>query len=275
MEIITQEFETSIVDGLGRIISQTSSSARILRELLGKQVLLEMAFIPGGIFKMGSPGRQGYPDEHPQHIVSMAPFWIGRQPITQEQWQRVIKKLPPCRFKGPRLPVDNVSWEDAQLFCSRLSKKTGRVYRLPAEAEWEIACRAGSESPFYFGETITTDLANYVGEHIYLAESKGIYRHTTTEAGCFPPNAFGLYDMHGNVWEWCADAWHDDYQGAPFDGSVWDAADKKTSRVLRGGCWHEIPGNCRSAVRLKANAEEREDFFGLRVALKMDFPQIP
>ena len=272
MEIITREFETPTIDGQGKTVSLTKSSARIFTEPLDKQVMLEMAFIPGGIYKMGSPGHQGYEDEHPQHVVSVASFWMGKQPITQAQWQAVIKKLPPCRFKGASLPVDNVSWDDATLFCSRLSKKTGRAYRLPAEAEWEYACRAGSASAFHFGETLTTDLANYVGEHIFLSEPKGIYRHVPTEAGCFPPNAFGLYDMHGNVWEWCADAWHEDYQGAPFNGSVWNAADKKAARVLRGGCWHEIPGNCRSAVRLKSEAGEREDFFGLRVALSMDFP---
>jgi formylglycine-generating enzyme required for sulfatase activity len=272
MEIITQQFETPTVDRQGNTVSLTKSSAKMLIEPLEKLVTLEMAFIPSGIFKMGSPGRQGYDDEHPQHIVSMAHFWIGKQPITQAQWQAVITKLPPCRFKGANLPVDNVSWDDAHLFCSRLSRKTGRAYRMPAEAEWEYACRAGSASAFHFGETLTTDLANYVGEHIFLSEPKGIYRHTTTEAGCFPPNAFGLYDMHGNLWEWCADAWHDDYQGAPFDGSAWNTGDKKAPRVLRGGCWHEIPGNCRSAMRLRADAGDREDFFGLRVALSMDLP---
>lgn len=270
MEIITQEFETPTVDREGKTVSLTKSSARIFKEPLEKQVFMEMAFIPGGIFQMGSPGRQGYEDEHPQHIVSIGAFWMGKQPVTQAQWLSVLKKLPPCRFKGAHLPVDNVSWDDALLFCSRLSKKTGRAYRLPAEAEWEYACRAGSASAFHFGETLTTDLANYVGEHIYLAEPKGIYRHTTTEAGCFPPNAFALYDMHGNVWEWCADAWHEDYQGAPFDGSVWNAADRQAPRVLRGGCWHEIPGNCRSAARLKSGPGEREDFFGLRLALGKD-----
>ena len=270
MEFITQKFETITVDGQGNPVNKFQSTARVFIEHLDQQILLEMVHIPGGIFRMGSPGRQGYEDEHPQHVVSVAPFWLGKQPVTQEQWQTVMKKLPPCRFKGSRLPVDNVSWDDARLFCIRLSRKTGHAYRLPAEAEWEYACRAGSTSPFHFGDTLTTDLANYVGEHIFLAEPKGIYRHVPTEAGSFPPNAFGLFDMHGNVWEWCADAWHDDYQGAPPNSSIWDSEDKKAPRVLRGGSWHEIPGNCRSATRLKMGAGEREDFFGLRVALQMD-----
>jgi formylglycine-generating enzyme required for sulfatase activity len=162
--------------------------------------------------------------------------------------------------------VDRVSWYDAREFCERLSERTGRVYRLPSEAEWEYACRARTTTPFYFGETITTDLANYVGEHIYRSEPKGIYRHETTEVGSFPPNAFGLYDMHGNVWEWCADAWHDNYVGAPADGSVWESR-SGSQRVLRGGCWHDPPGLCRSAARLKHVPHEGEDFFGFRVAL--------
>ncbi|MBN1877274.1 MAG: formylglycine-generating enzyme family protein, partial [Anaerolineae bacterium] len=116
------------------------------------------------------------------------------------------------------------------------------------------------------GPTLTTDLANYVGIHTYLDEPEGIYRHVTTDVGSFPPNAFGLYDMHGNVWEWCADAWHDDYMGAPTDGSVWEQT-SATYRVLRGGCWHDPPTLCRSAARLKYTPNDGEDYFGFRVAL--------
>ncbi len=270
MEFLSQEFETVRVDGQGNPVERIKSTAKVaIESLQGGQSKLEMVFIPGGIFKMGSPGRLGYEDEHPQHIVTVASFWLGNKPVTQEQWQAVMKKLPPCRFKEPRLPVENVSWDDASLFCKRLTKQTGHTYRLPSEAEWEYACRAGSNTPFHFGETLTTDLANYVGEHTFLNEPKGIYRHTTTEAGCFPPNGFGLYDMHGNVWEWCEDAWHDNYQGAPLDESAWLTADNQAARVLRGGSWHEIPGNCRSATRLKMESREREDLYGFRVALQI------
>jgi formylglycine-generating enzyme required for sulfatase activity len=154
-------------------------------------------------------------------------------------------------------------------FCTVLAARTGRPYRLPSEAEWEYACRAGSTTPFHFGPTLTTDLANYVGEHTFGSEPPGVYRHGSTDAGSFPPNEFGLHDMHGNVWEWCADMWSEDYNSAPADGSprVRRAERGIRRRVLRGGSWHETPGNCRSAVRLGLDASEGEDFVGFRVAL--------
>jgi len=174
--------------------------------------------------------------------------------------------LPPCRCRSDDLPVDRVSWHDAQAFCSRLSNLSGRAYRLPAEAEWEYACRAGTRTPFAFGETLTTDLANYVGEHIFRSEPKGSYRHVATKGGTFPPNAYGLGDMHGNVWEWCADDYHLNYLGAPSDGRPWYMA-RARERVLRGGCWHDPPWLCRSAARLAQPPGEAEDYFGFRVAL--------
>ncbi len=157
--------------------------------------------------------------------------------------------------------MDRVSWHDARRFCQRLSRLTGRDYRLPSEAEWEYACRGGTATPFCYGETITTDLVNYCGEHTFGLGPKGVYRHGTTDVGSFPPNAFGLYDMHGNVWEWCADAWHDDYSGAPVNGTPWEAAraaaraardaprmPRDAARVMRGGCWHDPPDLSRSAA---------------------------
>jgi len=181
----------------------------------------------------------------------------------------VMGSLPPCRGQGASRPVDRVSWHDAMSFCKRLAALTGRSYRLPSEAEWEYACRAETITPFSCGETLTTDLANYCGEHTFRSEPKGVYRHGTTDVGSFPPNTYGLYDMHGNVWEWCADAWHDDYVAAPVNAGAWTGAHDthNPARVLRGGCWHDPPGLCRSAARLKQDAREAEDFFGLRVAL--------
>jgi len=175
--------------------------------------------------------------------------------------------LPACRVKGEGRPVENVSWFDAQEFCRRLARQTRQPFRLPSEGEWEYACRAGSTTPFCFGETLTTDLANYCGDHVYGKGPKGIYRHEPTLMGAFPPNAFGLYDMHGNVWEWCADTWFDDYTGAPMDGSPNTGSAAHMLRVARGGSWHETPDHCRSAVRLKLDPKDKEDYFGFRIAL--------
>ena len=260
------EFEVVTVDSLGQITERQKHTATQFIENLDAGISLEMVVIPGGTFIMGSQIGHGYEDERPQHSVRIPSFLMGKYPVTQEQWQAVMEWTPPYRGRGARRPADGVSWHDAAGFCARLSAMTGRDYHLPSEAEWEYACRARTMTPFYFGETITTDLANYVGEYIYRSEPQGIYRHGTTEVGSFPPNAFGLYDMHGNVWEWCADTWRDNYVGAPVDGRAWESR-AGSERVLRGGCWHDTPGLCRSAARLKHIPTEGEDFFGFRVAL--------
>ncbi len=260
------EFETVAVNERGEIIARQPCRAQQFVEPLRGGVTLEMVAIPGGIFQMGSPGHTGYEDERPQHPVSLAPFFMGKYEVTQAQWQAVMGTSPAFRCVGPSLPVDRTSWNTARQFCTRLAQLTGRPYRLPSETEREYACRAHSSTPFYFGPTITTDLVNYVGNHLYAQEPQGIYRHVSTEGGSFPPNGFGLYDMHGNLWEWCADAWHDDYTGAPVDGSAWEERFTRF-RVLRGGSWHEPPAHCRSAVRLKFEASDGEDFVGFRVAL--------
>jgi formylglycine-generating enzyme required for sulfatase activity len=145
-----------------------------------------------------------------------------------------------------------------------LSQKTGREYRLPSEAEWEYACRGGTTTPFHFGETITTDLANYNGNYTYASEPKRKYLQETTDVGSFPPNAFGLYDMHGNVWEWCQDDWHDNYSNAPKDGSVWTSRSGNT-KLLRGGSWYVNPVHCRSASRNNGNLAYNYLNIGFRV----------
>jgi formylglycine-generating enzyme required for sulfatase activity len=156
--------------------------------------------------------------EKPQHQVTVQPFSMGKFQVTQVQWKAVATltkvnrdlKPEPSKFKGDNRPVEQVSWYDAIEFCDRLSRKTGKPYRLPSEAEWEYACRAGTTTPFHFGETITSELANYNANYTYGAGVKGIYREQTTPVGSFGvANSFGLYDMHGQVWEWCADHWHD------------------------------------------------------------------
>ncbi len=258
------EFETPTVNERGEIIARTRHTAEQFTEDLSNGVRLDMLIIPPGIFQMGSIPLQGNDDEQPRHLVTVKSFLMGRVPVTQGQWKAIMGKLPPCRFKGGKLPVERVSWEDAQKFCQRLSKKAGRNYHLPSEAQWEYACRAGTSTPFSFGGTLTTGLANFNGEHIFKHEPPGVYFHATNEAGKYPPNAFGLYDMHGNVWEWCADNWVDEYSSAPRDGSAYQNKDS-AYRVVRGGSWHEPPENCRSATRLRALLSDAEEFIGFRV----------
>ncbi|MCW5850132.1 MAG: formylglycine-generating enzyme family protein [Anaerolineae bacterium] len=261
----TVQFSTVTVNITGEVVEETTQSAQRFTEVLGPGLTLEMVLVPGGVYLMGSLGG-GDEDEHPQHRVTVAPFLLGQYPVSQAQWQALMGGNP-SRFKGPTRPVDNVSWRDARRFCERLSRRTGRHYDLPSEAQWEYACRAGSATPFAYGPTLTTDLANYNGEFTYRGGPRGVYRHVTTEAGSFPPNVFGLYDMHGNVWEWCADPWHASYAGAPSDSRVWTSGGDPKQRVARGGCWHDTPEVCRSATRLKYPLDEGDEILGFRVAL--------
>jgi formylglycine-generating enzyme required for sulfatase activity len=276
------------------VIKRLQRQAEYFVEDLGAGVELEMVLIPGGSFMMGSPENDKLElersnDEGPQHLVTIKPFCMGKYPITQNQWQAVTAlpqvnrklKSDPSRFKGANRPVESISWDEAVEFCDRLSRKTQREYRLPSEAEWEYACRAGTTTPFHFGETITTDLANYRGTDneglkwsgAYGRGPKGIYREETTPVGNFKvANAFGLFDMHGNVWEWCADHRHDDYEGAPNDGSAWVDEDRdendnrsQKKRVLRGGSWFYSPGNCRSADRLYVDPGDSDNVIGFRI----------
>jgi len=252
-------------------------------EDLSQQVSLEMAYIPSGKFQMGSPkdelDRSGR--ESPQHGVTVGEFFMGRFPVTQAQWKVVVGfpkvdrdlKPNPSRFKSKTedRPVERVSWWDAQEFCKRLSKRVGRSYRLPSEAEWEYACRAGTTTPFHFGETISSDVANYDARSAYGPGEIGQHRQETTAIDSFPPNDFGLCDMHGNVWEWCSDGWHKNYHGAPIDGSVWDASNDSGSRILRGGSWLYAPGRCRSAYRAYNSPARASYHLGFR--LVCDFPR--
>ena len=262
--MITIEFETPTLNAKGEILAWARHTAQQFTEVLGKAPGLDLLVIPSGLFQMGSPRHLGNPDEQPQHFVTIKSFLMSRFLVTQAQWKAVMGKLPPCRFKGEKLPVERVSWRDAQKFCEQLSKKTGRKYQLPSETQWAYACRAGTATPFSFGETITVDVANFNGEHTFAEEPRGFYRHTTTKGGTFPPNAFGLHDMHGNLWEWCADTWLADYTSSPRDQSSYQSKDNPF-RVARGGSWHEPPALCRSAARLQVLESETDEFTGFRV----------
>jgi len=251
-------------------------------EDLGFDIALEMIEIPGGRFAMGSAPneKESINNERPIHQVIVEPFCMGKYLITQEQWERVANSFPlvnkvleprPSTFKGgEHLPVEQVSWFDAVEFCDRLARETSRPYRLPSEAEWEYACRAGTATPFYFGETITADVVNY-NEHLtYNNYPEGVYTKETTPVMRFSPNAFGLYDMHGNLLEWCADNWHENYEGAPMDGSAW-LDNNNQFRVLRGGSWFSSPEKCRSAHRSSYYPDDRDWEYGFRVVCKSMF----
>jgi len=268
-------FEIVGVNAKGEQIKKESKQSQYFSEDLGNGITLEMVAIPGGTFLMGTEDEEierlvkkfnweGFRRERPQREVNVPPFFMGKYPITQTQWRAIASRTDlkvekdldfnPAYFKyrpdSDRRPVETVNWYDAIEFCARLSKLTGREYRLPSEAEWEYACRAGTTTPFYFGETITGELANYGGSYTYAGEPKAEFRQQTTPVGQFPPNAFGLYDMHGNVWEWCADTFQGNYDGAPRDGSVWIENRNDNGSPLRGGSWYDDPTFCRSACRL-------------------------
>jgi formylglycine-generating enzyme required for sulfatase activity len=268
-DLQTIEFETPTLNDKGQIITVTRHSAEQFTESLGNHVSLDMLRIPAGIFQMGSLWHHENSDEQPQHLVTIKAFMMSKFLVTQAQWKAIMGKLPPCRFKGDNLPVERVSWSDAQKFCQRLSKQTRRTYQLPSETQWEYACRAGTSTPFSFGETITVDVANFNGEHTFRDEPRGTYFHSTNTGGKFPPNAFGLYDMHGNLWEWCADNWLDDYSASPRDSSSYQNKDSHY-RVARGGSWHEPPELCRSATRIKFLESDAEEFIGFRVVCDVD-----
>jgi formylglycine-generating enzyme required for sulfatase activity len=239
-------------------------------EDLGNGVKLEMIAIPGGTFWMGSPANEAErgDNESPQHQVTVPSFFMGKYPLTQAQYQAIMGKNP-AYFKGNNRPVENVSWDDAVRFCQKLSQRTGKNYRLPSEAEWEYACRAGTKTPFSFGDNITTDLVNYNGNYPYKSAPKGKYREQTTDVGTFPPtfppNPFGLYDMHGNVWEWCEDDWHENYIDAPTDGSAWNSQSGSNTKLLRGGSWDFNARYCRSAARDRFSRDFRLNYYGFRV----------
>jgi formylglycine-generating enzyme required for sulfatase activity len=234
-------------------------------EDLGNGVKLEMVEIPAGTFYMGSPENEaGRNDsESPQHQVNVPSFFMGKYPLTQAQYQAIMGNNP-AHFKGNNRPVECVSWNNAVNFCRKLNQKTGKNYKLPSEAQWEYACRAGTTTPFYFGESITPDLVNYDGNGVYAAAPKGQYRKQTTDVGTFPPNAFGLYDMHGNVWEWCEDDWQENYINAPVNGSA--LISRSDYKLLRGGSWNDFPGYCRSACRFNYSLDYHDyDLIGFRV----------
>ena len=264
------------------------------REPLAEGVALTMLRIPAGSFEMGAPQTEAesMERERPVQRVTLKEFLLGQTPITRAQWWAVAQwqRLEhedrelwpesldpdpvrnfgwPERFQDEQRPVVNVSWHDAMAFCQRLRLRTGKNYTLPSEAQWEYACRAGTTTPFHWGATISTELANYNGTKVYGDGEKGWYSRRTLSVASFPANPWGLHDMHGNIWEWCEDHWHDNYKGAPEDGRAWIGEEAKEdpqkSRLVRGGSWSCGPRYCRSACRKYSHPDSRNNDIGFRV----------
>ncbi|MGH9760448.1 MAG: SUMF1/EgtB/PvdO family nonheme iron enzyme, partial [Blastocatellia bacterium] len=275
----SHSFTALTLDKNGKVVAQHRGETRAFTEDLGGGVGLDMLAIPGGTFEMGASPTEAadHPSELPRHEVTVPAFYMGRFEITEAEWNAVAKlpqvrhalKPDPSPFKGnPKLPVQDVSWYDAEEFCARLSNATSRTYRLPTEAEWEYACRAGTDTPFNTGETITADTVDYDAKYPYGSSPKGTALKQPVPVGSLnAANGFGLTEMHGNMAEWCLDGWHDNYQGAPTDGSEWISGAEPDSRVYRGGSWTSGGDDCRSASRHKYDPDIATSFVGFRVVM--------
>ena len=238
-----------------------------IRQLdLGGGVQLELVLIQPGTFLMGSPASEAQrSNDETQHQVTLTQvFYLGKYPVTQAQWKAVMGSNP-SYFEGATLPVEEVSWDDAQLFCGKVGKKTGQVVGLPTDAQWEYSCRAGSSTPFHFGNILNGWQANCDGNFPYGTTKKGQYPRKTTPVGRYPANAWGLHDMHGNVWEWCQD-WYGDYHKGPIKdpqgGVIGDL------RILRGGSYDDTADNCRAAVRCR-NALDFKIYFSYHCGFRL------
>jgi formylglycine-generating enzyme required for sulfatase activity len=261
--------------------SKIPHTCEVMKFDLGEGVILEMVSVPGGTFEMGSDEytirentprnkpeyRLGSEHECPLHTVNIKPFYMGKYPVTQSQYE-IINKADPSYFSGKNRPVEQVSWNMAQEFCQRLSDKIGRKFYLPTESQWEYACLSQTITSFYFGDNITTELVNYNGDYTYDNSPKGIFRQQTTDVGTFPPNAFGLYDMHGNVWELCEDNYHEDYINAPDDGTAWiENAPDDDRKIVRGGSWSNEPVRCFTTFRAAQYSTQISKLVGFRVCM--------
>jgi eukaryotic-like serine/threonine-protein kinase len=249
-------FETVTVNENAEIIDRQQKEA-VCYTVDINGVPLELVYIPAGSFLMGVTFEwHTHKREEPIHLVTLQSFFMGKYPVTQKQYLALMDTNP-SRFQGnDRHPVEKVSWENAMEFCCRLSKLTDKNFTLPSESQWEYACRAGTSTYFYFGQKINTDLVNFAGydpnERSTSKIAEYISNHKTTSVGMYPPNSWGLYDMHGNVWEWCLDTYQSNYIGAPSDGSAWIDSDRNylsCHHQMRGGSWRLLSCYCLSYSR--------------------------
>ncbi len=300
INLVTFGYDVLTADERGKVLDRRSESSRYYIEQLTGGQTLELVEIPAGAFLMGSDQtelegiKKSYirgidreikesllrrvNSETPQHMVKVAAFYMSKHEITQSQW-RAIAGLPkvnrelmsdPSQFKGGNRPVEKVSWEDAVEYCERLTRATGRKYRLPTEAEWEYAARAGTSSHFHFGEGILTEWVNYNGKFTFGTSPRGEFRQQTVPVGSLAlANPFGLFDMHGNVWEWCQDTWHDNYESAPEDGKAWAKGEIQYLKAIRGGAWDSSGGESRSGSRNKMTSTIRLNNIGFRVVAEV------
>ncbi|MEM9273673.1 MAG: SUMF1/EgtB/PvdO family nonheme iron enzyme [Cyanobacteria bacterium P01_F01_bin.143] len=285
IEVKSFNFKIARLDRKVKLIQHDSKkSAQYFEEYLGNNISLKLVYIPGGQFLMGTEDEEierlvkkfnfdDFNSEKPQHKVAVQPFFMGQFQVTQAQWE-IIASFPkvkldlnpePSYFKDKFLPVEKVSWDDAVEFCERLSQHTEKKYRLPSEAEWEYSCRAGTNTPFSFGETITGDLVNYDSQSVYKNELKRDFRNKTIQVSSFYPNAFGLNNMHGNVWEWCQDDWERNYQNSLTDGRAKRLKNNQRKKIIRGGAWCSKPFICRAASRVFSTQGSRDNRTGFRV----------
>jgi uncharacterized protein (TIGR02996 family) len=238
------------------------------RVRLSSTVDLQLVLVPPGTFRMGSgPGEKERGGDEEQHLVTLTKgFWIAIHPLTQAQWL-TIRKRNPSEFKGDLHPVDCVSWEDCRTFCLRLNKHTKQTFRLPTEAEWEYACRAGTTTPFHFGATISEEIANYDATGVYGPGKKGSYRKASTPVCSYPDNPWGLFDVHGTIYEWCRD-WYAHFSPEPAIDPLGPV--EGGTHVLRGGSWFAYPNGCRSAYRNYGHPDRRDAIAGFRPAMDLE-----
>lgn len=271
---------------LGARNPATADDARVLQAQAAQQynlpvektvniasgVTMDFVLIPAGAFHMGSPSNQSgrKSDEGPVHYVEISrPFYMGKYEVTQQQYESVVGENTKIKFTGEKLPIENVDWYRANMFCKAVSNLTDQTVRLPSEAEWEYACRAGTDTPFYTGQTVQPDQANYNCTASYKGSRKKKLLGRTAKVGRYTPNAFALYDMHGNVWEWCQDIYKSNYYKKSHTVDPVNDG-RKGSRVIRGGSWNHPPEKLRSADRNKRIQGADRRHIGFRVVMEIE-----
>jgi serine/threonine protein kinase len=242
-------FETVKLDEFGNIIVRELCTSRSLCFNLGHDIVLEMIYIPEGQLIIESENIS----------INLPAFYMGKYPVTQEQYY-VISGENPSHFSGDNRPVENISWYDTEDFCNKLNNYTGEKFRLPNVIEWEYSCRAGTTTRFTYGNKITSDLANFDGRYIRNNISKSQYREETTPVGIFPPNQFGLHDVHGNVWEWCE-------SNSFEDKKILENSINKLGKELKGGSWDDKPNDCTCTKKISLSPNSYGKAFGFRVLL--------